>query len=440
MERLINKNIDSVKPVVVEVLEARMGEGKTTNILKWIDDNYKTERYIYVSPLLSEVEDGGRIHQDLKHAKFHSPESSSVNTKTEHLLDMLKDGLNISCTHSLYTMMDNRHFNLIKSLDYIVVIDEELGVIQSYTGYSSFDLDSLIELGVVTKQPEDGMLLWVKDDPNYDQKNHAYNKFKRLIDNGLVYSSKRKNDMMVLHLPIKLLSVAKRVIILTYLFEGNVLSAFLELKGIEYKPFDDFSVSNSSKQGIRDLITMYEPNHKWKSIEKMKLSSSWYTMTKNGASSKDLLTIQNFISSFSRNTFCDFTDLMYTFPKYRRFDQKNKVVIKPKGLIDREVTKYIDEKEVLEVERVWIAAQTRATNKLNHKTHLVHAFNRYSDLVVKSYLQDYGVKIDEDVFALSELVQWVWRSAIRNGEPITLCILSPRMKKLFLVWLNDDNI
>ena len=123
-----------------------------------------------------------------------------------------------------------------------MIIDEELGVIQSYTGYSSFDLDSLIDLGVVTKQPEDGMLLWVKDDPNYDHKNHAYNKFKRLIDNGLVYSSKRKNEMMVLHLPIKLLTVAKRVIILTYLFDGNILSAFLEYETVYVPPIASANV------------------------------------------------------------------------------------------------------------------------------------------------------------------------------------------------------
>ena len=44
--------------------------------------------------------------------------------------------------------------------------------------------------------------------------------------------------------------------------------------------------------------------------------------------------------------------------------------------------------------------------------------------------------IDIEVFALSELLQWTWRSAIRNGEPISICILSDKMLKLFQVWLS----
>ena len=66
-----------------------------------------------------------------------------------------------------------------------------------------------------------------------------------------------------------------------------------------------------------------------------------------------------------------------------------------------------------------------------------HLFNRYPNRSVKAYLQDYGYDVNDNVFALSELVQWVWRSAIRNNQPITLCIASSRMKKLFEKWLDS---
>ena len=39
--------------------------------------------------------------------------------------------------------------------------------------------------------------------------------------------------------------------------------------------------------------------------------------------------------------------------------------------------------------------------------------------------------VSQDDFALSEMVQWVWRSAIRDGKPITLYIPSDRMYQLF---------
>jgi hypothetical protein len=42
----------------VEILDAIMSSGKTTSILNWFDNNLN-QRYIYVTPLLSEAE--GRI-------------------------------------------------------------------------------------------------------------------------------------------------------------------------------------------------------------------------------------------------------------------------------------------------------------------------------------------------------------------------------------------
>lgn len=46
--------------------------------------------------------------------------------------------------------------------------------------------------------------------------------------------------------------------------------------------------------------------------------------------------------------------------------------------------------------------------------------------------------IDPEVFALSEMLQWVWRSRIRNGQPIKVCILSDRMLRLFQHWLSGS--
>ena len=52
---------------------------------------------------------------------------------------------------------------------------------------------------------------------------------------------------------------------------------------------------------------------------------------------------------------------------------------------------------------------------------MIHCYNRYPLQDVASYLQDYGHKIDDDVFALSELVQWCWRGQVRSSLPMTIC-------------------
>ena len=40
-----------------------------------------------------------------------------------------------------------------------------------------------------------------------------------------------------------------------------------------------------------------------------------------------------------------------------------------------------------------------------------------------------------DLYQPTELIEWVWRSRVRKGEPITLYLPSPRMRRLFEEWL-----
>ena len=47
-----------------------------------------------------------------------------------------------------------------------------------------------------------------------------------------------------------------------------------------------------------------------------------------------------------------------------------------------------------------------------------------------------GVSVDEDTWALSELIQWIFRSAIRENNEINVYIPSERMRNLLIEWLN----
>jgi hypothetical protein len=43
--------------------------------------------------------------------------------------------------------------------------------------------------------------------------------------------------------------------------------------------------------------------------------------------------------------------------------------------------------------------------------------------------------VDSDMFALSEMIQFIWRGAIRQGKPMKVLILSERMRNLLIKWL-----
>jgi hypothetical protein len=47
--------------------------------------------------------------------------------------------------------------------------------------------------------------------------------------------------------------------------------------------------------------------------------------------------------------------------------------------------------------------------------------------------------MSEDIYALSEMIQVLWRTAIRNDEPVMFYIPSERMRGLFHLWLSTNN-
>ena len=42
-----------------------------------------------------------------------------------------------------------------------------------------------------------------------------------------------------------------------------------------------------------------------------------------------------------------------------------------------------------------------------------------------------------DEYALAEMVQWIWRTRVRDGLPITVAIPDDRMRSIFDGWLNS---
>jgi len=85
----------------------------------------------------------------------------------------------------------------------------------------------------------------------------------------------------------------------------------------------------------------------------------------------------------------------------------------------------------------FLSCNVRATNAYRNRDCLAYCVNVYYNPLLKNYFQEQGVEVREDDYALSEMIQWVWRSAIRDGKEIWIYIPSRRMRELFRNWLND---
>lgn len=406
----------------VEILDKIMGSGKTLQIIKWMADN-PDERYLYITPLLSEIDEGTGRLQELN---FSVPKAEEGSNKTEDFLLLLIKGVNIACTHSLYMRMSEDHLQAIRDNEYIVIIDEELPVLESFTGCSQSDIEWLKNNDCISIDAEDGKLLWVNDKHVGDE--HKYLRLKMLCDKQEIFVCKGSLRFILIHLPVVLFEAAKRTIVLTYLFKGNILDCFLRLKGIEAIPFTDFTVESKSKEEIRSLITLVNLPRK---LSNMSLSSGWY----ESATAKEIGGVSKLIRNVAVKQGAKAADTMWTLPANRAAKVGSSgLTVSPNGY--REFYSEGEDGQRV-VHPCWIASNIRATNKYADRWLLVHAFNRFPLVPIKMYLQSVGHPLDESVFALAEMLQWIWRSRIRKGEPIVICIVNRRMRDLFQQWLDS---
>jgi len=408
----------------VEVLDSIMGSGKSTAIMKWMKQNW-SERYIYISPLLSEIEE--RLQDELPELEFITPTSTQNGSKGVDFLQLLKEGKNIGTTHSLFKLMTREHMKYIEEWGYIVIVDEELEMIRPYTDYTRHDYMWLHEHGFISVSDQH-QLLWV-DGGMPDET--RYHQLRAMCDLGMLYTSKRDWSMVTVHLPTELITCAKRVIVLTYLFEGSVFDKFLQMKSIPVVPFKevDGELKPISKDVLRGLIKFVGGVQTEKIDEtyrKSSFSSTWYTTSAN-----DLTIVSKFIRNVCLAEGMKAEQTMWTAKgscvEQADNKRKNGRYVKPSGY-----TKY---KKDGEYHLCWVGCSAKATNIYQDKEMLVHCYNRYPHRVLLAFMQDVGYPIEDGRFALAEMLQWVWRSRIRKGEPIKLAILPKRMRMLFKDWL-----
>ena len=79
----------------------------------------------------------------------------------------------------------------------------------------------------------------------------------------------------------------------------------------------------------------------------------------------------------------------------------------------------------------------RATNKYKDRTDLAYLVNLFMNTGLKNFYAKHGVDANNDDYALSVMVQWIWRSAIRDGKEINLYLPSSRMRRLLMNWMDD---
>lgn len=420
----------NITTTTITVIDAIMGSGKSTYIINHMNtsrerqlasvftDQPDNTKYLVVVPLLSEVD---RFTIGCPELDFRNPQPIE-GKKLHHLETLIGEGRNICTTHALFSMLSQEAYTALRNQNYILVIDEALSCVELFTSITSADLAHLFETAMAYIDPATMRLRW--NHTRYPLYSGRFNDIRNLADNGnLVW---HKDKVLIWEFPSEFLKCFQHTFILTYLFEGSMMASYLKAEGLTYtrKSIDrgrlvEWGTSHEErvlKQRLKSLITIAEGkiNDIGKQIGRSQpLSSTWYSKQDGTGLGKVKSSTEYFFKSIA-NTPSD----LNAWTCFNKQKQKLKGKRYSKG---------------------HIPCNAKATNEHRHKQALAYLCNIFQIPVIKGYFEAKGIKVDEELYALSEMVQWVWRSAIRDGKPITIYIPSDRMRTLFKNWLNSES-
>lgn len=395
----------------ITVIDAMCGKYKTTWAMQDMVVGYKTAPFIYITPYLDEVK---RVVSFINQSnvKASIPEASKGNgSKTEHLKKLIAEKKNIITTHALFDRIDSETLELFKQNNYVLYMDEVHEVVKQHY-MTEQDLYLLTSSNYIEIE-EDGKIKWIAE--NYDGR---FEEFRNLCELGALFYYADK--VYVWTFPIDVFNYMAKIYILTYKFEGQIQCAYYKMYGLEYekkyvKRLGNICILIDYKEEydkrdileIKDKINIYEGSLNFG--KGMKLTSSFF----DKADDTMLKVIRNNILNYFQNIVKGKSeDNMWT----TLGDFKSK--LKGKGYT-----------------KGFVPLNARATNKYKHKKNLVYAYNRYLNPIDKNFFLKKGVEVNEDLYALSDLIQWVFRSAIREGEEISIYLPSERMRKLLKDYL-----
>lgn len=403
---------------MVSVCDAIMGSGKSSACINYMNQ-HPEKRYLYITPYLTEA---ARIKDGCPALHFHEPSKKNPAThfnKTEDAAAAMKEGRNIASTHEAFSYYTPDMIEIIRDQRYTLMIDESVNVLQQETADPG-NIEVLVEGGYVET---DGVM--------YSRTSKEFHgtfcqDFMRQLKSREFYhvnGDQYKSDYFFWVLSIEFLLAFDDVIIMTYMFHGQDMYFLMKLHGIDFKYIgvtkdedgyhfcDDACGAPEYTRALIDKIHICDID-KLNEIgkEREALSMNWF----NKSGNRDML--RKRIRSY-------FEYHMKHFPSEERLygTYKNRIdSLARKGYTD-----------------FGIVFNSRATNEYSNKHLLAYAANLFYDGARKKFFSERGVRVNEDLYALSTMVQWIWRSAIRNGEEIWIYIPSRRMRELLQRWLDD---
>lgn len=428
---LNNKQFDRSTLPKVSVIDAPCGTGKTTSIQAEINSN--DDPVVFCTPFIEEIQrtanecskvistvilkeerdktTGGTVVIDV-FSKYHK------ENKLDFVKGLLSQGKSVSISHELFKLLDEDCYRYIQQYGYKLYLDEVVNSVEVMNIKPS-DIRHLLEVKAMTTLADTKEILWLEEE--YDG---AFNQLKKASKAGDVYLTdiSDKKQLIVWELSICKFIFFKEVTLLTYLFEGSELSCFFKINRVPYTlysmknhkivPYDKFT---ENREALKDKIAIY--NGKANKNFNGTLSATYYNDKKN---KEEIAQLKKNAESYFKNTLKAYnTTIMWACYK----NDINKLKFKRC------------------TSNNYVPFNSRATNKYDDRTNLAYMINVFCEPDIMQYFNSYGVTLDQDLFAVSTLIQWLCRSAVRRTDftgKVNLYLPSQRMRDLLDKFFNYE--
>lgn len=409
-----------IEESVIKIVDDIMGSGKSTWAINHINQN-PDKKFLCIVPLLSECE----RFKEKTDIDIIDPEK--WGSKWKNFRWLVENDKNIVTTHSLIKMMDLDMLELLKSKNYVLMIDECLDVLDTYK-ISKDDLKIIFNEKLVSLD-EDGFLVWNEERKPYKG---VYGNIKRLCSFKSLMGFKKENSdelarIIMWNFPVDFFKCFDESYIFTYLWEGSIQKSYFDIHGIKYEKYMlDYDrqliphckeIEYEKRKNIVDLINIYDGKFNkigMKIGKSNPLSKSWYEDKRKKNRSIFSQLKNNTENYFRTVTKTKSIDNMYTvFKPYCKY-------VKGEGYT-----------------KGFVSCNARGTNEFKNKKSLAYLINFFMSPDIKQFVEHYHIEFDDNLFSLSALLQWIWRSQIRDGKSIDLYIPSERMRELLKIWINE---
>ena len=418
----INPFEDNRIPLIT-IVDYPCGLGKTNTLLSILKEKSELKVLVVVQTL----SESDRIVSSLPEGRIYAPEKQgpNYNSKTAQLEQLVHQGVSIVITHSLYEKagkiaidggFEGYHVIIDEVPNAVSVIDSRLDDVSFKEFYLDRGYFSIEKDGLVLATPEGA-----KEELRL--KDALDEALIKKIKSRMIYYDSKKNFIEVI--PTALFTHTKKLTVLTFLSEGSLFLRFLIKCGIQYEVIK----STNANKKFKHLAAKNLSIKSIKAVNDIGLGHA--KQTTYPIKSKEVKSIRTALKNLKQRTLKNVAieKVIITCAKKNWYK-------KTKGGYDLTKPGIFSTDSRMFKGANWIPNTTRGTNNYSHCSHAIYLYEQNVNPILLNWLNANNKQFKTE-FALTEMIQWIWRTRIRNGEPVEVYMPSLRMREIIADWISE---